>query len=125
MTHNNYYDVTQWHIGNPYKDIGEVINSIILDIKNDKPQLMLITAGNRRRYLYSARRLSSQDAGFIDISYLKIMGAGHGFVSSSIRFNTPAVEWAYLHDVWRVVAVFWSIFVCIPAMKNMLALHFT
>ena len=25
----------------------------------------------------------------------------------------------------RVGAVFWSIFVCIPAMKNMLALHFT
>ena len=46
MTHNNYYDVTQWHIGNPYKDIGEVINSIILILKNDKPQLMLITAGN-------------------------------------------------------------------------------
>ncbi|MFB5951381.1 NosD domain-containing protein, partial [Klebsiella pasteurii] len=36
----------------------------------------------------------------IDISYLKIMGAGHGFVSSSIRFNTPADEWPNLHDLW-------------------------
>ncbi len=25
MTHNNYYDVTQWHIGNPYKDIGRLL----------------------------------------------------------------------------------------------------
>lgn len=28
------------------------------------------------------------------------MGSGHGFVSSSIRFNTPADEWANLHDIW-------------------------
>jgi Na+/melibiose symporter-like transporter len=34
MAHKNYYDVTQWHIGNPYEDIGEVINSIIADIKS-------------------------------------------------------------------------------------------
>ncbi len=25
----------------------------------------------------------------IDLSYLKIMGTGHGFVSSSIRYNLP------------------------------------
>lgn len=46
MTHDNYYDVTQWHIGNPNKDIGEVINSIILDIKNGKLQPILIMAEN-------------------------------------------------------------------------------
>ena len=34
MKRNNYYDVTDWQVGNPYTDIGEVINSIIADIKN-------------------------------------------------------------------------------------------
>ena len=34
MVSKNYYDVTEWPVGNPYKDIGEVINSIIADIKN-------------------------------------------------------------------------------------------
>ena len=29
MKRNNYYDVTDWQVGNPYTDIGEVINSII------------------------------------------------------------------------------------------------
>jgi inulin fructotransferase (DFA-I-forming) len=36
----------------------------------------------------------------IDISYLKIMGSGHGFTSSSIRFNTSEKEWADLHELW-------------------------
>ena len=36
----------------------------------------------------------------IDISYLKIEGSGHGFTSSSIRFNTPANELAHWHEVW-------------------------
>ena len=34
MVRKNYYDVTQWHVGNPYEDIGEVINSILADIKS-------------------------------------------------------------------------------------------
>ena len=34
MKRNNYYDVTDWQVGNTYTDIGEVINSIIADIKN-------------------------------------------------------------------------------------------
>ncbi|CAM2776565.1 hypothetical protein LALCM10_170154 [Dellaglioa algida] len=33
MTNKNYYDVTEWPVGNPYEDVGEVINSIINDIK--------------------------------------------------------------------------------------------
>lgn len=101
MTHNNYYDVTQWHIGNPYKDIGEVINSIILDIKKRQTATDINNGGKPGAVIYippGDYHLKTQV--FIDISYLKIMGAGHGFVSSSIRFNTPAVEWAYLHDIW-------------------------
>ena len=27
MAGKNYYDVTDWHVGNPYTDIGEVITS--------------------------------------------------------------------------------------------------
>lgn len=46
MAHKNYYDVTQWHTGNANEDIGEVINSIIADIKKDKHIPMLITAVN-------------------------------------------------------------------------------
>ena len=34
MTSENFYDVTNWPVGNPYKDIGAVINSIISDIKS-------------------------------------------------------------------------------------------
>ncbi len=101
MTHNNYYDVTQWHIGNPYKDIGEVINSIILDIKNRQTATDMNNGGKPGAAIYippGDYHLTTQV--LIDISYLKIMGAGHGFVSSSIRFNTPADEWAYLHDIW-------------------------
>ena len=36
----------------------------------------------------------------IDISYLKIMGSGHGFTSSSIRFNTPESALKNWHEVW-------------------------
>ena len=101
MTHNNYYDVTQWHIGNPYKDIGEVINSIILDIKNRQTATDMNNGGKPGAAIYippGDYHLTTQV--LIDISYLKIMGAGHGFVSSSIRFNTAADEWANLHDIW-------------------------
>ncbi|HBZ7628057.1 TPA: right-handed parallel beta-helix repeat-containing protein, partial [Klebsiella pneumoniae] len=101
MTHNNYYDVTQWHIGNPYKDIGEVINSIILDIKNRQTATDMNNGGKPGAAIYippGDYHLTTQV--LIDISYLKIMGAGHGFVSSSIRFNTPADKWANLHDIW-------------------------
>lgn len=33
MIGKNYYDVTEWNVGNAYEDIGEVINSILADIK--------------------------------------------------------------------------------------------
>lgn len=80
MTHNNYYDVTQWHIGNPYKDIGEVINSIILDIKKRQTATDVNNGGKPGAVIYippGDYHLKTQV--FIDISYLKIMGAGHGF----------------------------------------------
>ena len=64
MKRNNYYDVTDWQVGNPYTDIGEVINSIIADIKNRQKD----TNVNEWRKtgssnLYSVWRLSFKNAG--------------------------------------------------------------
>ena len=39
MVSKNYYDVTQWTIGDPFNDIGEVINSILLDIKKRQKEI--------------------------------------------------------------------------------------
>ncbi len=33
MSSSNYYDVTKWPVGDPSEDVGEVINSMIADIK--------------------------------------------------------------------------------------------
>ena len=94
MTSNNHYDVTRWHTGNPYSDIGEVINSIIADIKSRQTQTDSNGGGKPGAVIYippGDYHLTTQV--LIDISYLKIMGAGHGFTSSSIRFNAPQNEW--------------------------------
>jgi inulin fructotransferase (DFA-I-forming) len=101
MASENYYDVTKWLVGNPYEDIGAVINSIIADIKNRQTAADLNDGGKPGAVIYippGDYRLVTQVV--IDISYLKIMGSGHGFTSSSIRFNTPALELENWHEVW-------------------------
>lgn len=101
MASKNYYDVTEWPVGNPYKDIGEVINSIIADIKSRQTDTDLNNGGKPGAVIYippGDYHLGSQVV--IDISYLKIMGSGHGFTSSSIRFNTSENEWSDLHELW-------------------------
>ena len=101
MASNNYYDVTEWPVGNPYEDIGEVINSIIADIKSRQTDTDVNKGGKPGAVIYippGDYHLGSQVV--IDISYLKIMGSGHGFTSSSIRFNTSENEWADLHELW-------------------------
>lgn len=101
MASKNYYDVTEWPVGNPYEDIGEVINSIIADIKMRQTDTDVNKGGKPGAVIYippGDYHLVSQVV--IDISYLKIMGSGHGFTSSSIRFNTPENEWADLHELW-------------------------
>lgn len=98
---NNYYDVTKWNVGNPYEDIGEVINSMIADIKRKQTNPDRNQGGKPGAVIYippGDYHLVSQV--IIDISYLKIMGAGHGFTSSSIRFNTPENEWMDWHELW-------------------------
>lgn len=101
MTGRNYYDVTEWPDGNPYEDIGQVINSIISDIKSRQTDSDINDGGKPGAVIYIPSgdyRLRTQV--LIDISYLKIMGSGHGFTSSSIRFNVPENEWADLHELW-------------------------
>ncbi|MBJ9238238.1 NosD domain-containing protein [Citrobacter braakii] len=101
MSSNNYYDVTEWKTGNPYDDIGEVINSIIADIKSRQTSTDVNEGGKPGAVIYippGDYHLLTQIV--IDISYLKIMGSGHGFTSSSIRFNTPESDWPNWHEIW-------------------------
>lgn len=101
MNGRNYYDVTEWPAGDPYKDIGGVINSIIADIKSRQTDTDIREGGKPGAVIYippGDYHLTTQAV--IDISYLKIMGSGHGFTSSSIRFNLPENEWADCHELW-------------------------
>lgn len=101
MAGKNYYDVTDWHVGNPYTDIGEVINSILADIKGRQQETDVNDEGKPGAVIYIPSgdyHLKTQVK--IDISYLKIQGSGHGFVSSSIRYNVPRERWKDLHDIW-------------------------
>lgn len=101
MTNKNFYDVTKWPIGNPYEDIGEVINSIISDVKKRQSDSDVNEGGKPGAVIYlppADYHLKTQV--LIDISYLKIVGSGHGFTSSSIRFNVPENEWSNLHELW-------------------------
>lgn len=101
MADKNYYDVTDWHVGNPYTDIGEVINSILADIKSRQQETDVNDEGKPGAVIYIPSgdyHLKTQVK--IDISYLKIQGSGHGFVSSSIRYNVPQEQWKDLHDIW-------------------------
>ncbi|MCE0824671.1 right-handed parallel beta-helix repeat-containing protein [Buttiauxella sp. A2-C2_NF] len=101
MASNNYYDVTEWNIGNPYQDIGEVINSIIADIKSRQTETDYNEGGKPGAVIYippGDYHLLTQIV--IDISYLQIIGSGHGFTSSSIRYNTPQSEWPNWHELW-------------------------
>jgi inulin fructotransferase (DFA-I-forming) len=101
MARPNSYDVTGWSIGDPHEDIGQVINSIIADIKSRQTGSSVTGAGKPGAAIYippGDYRLKTQV--LIDISFLKIFGSGHGFTSSSIRFNTPAEELAHWHEIW-------------------------
>lgn len=101
MSSKNYYDVTEWTFGNPYEDVGEVINSIIDDIKSRQTVSDHNGEGKPGAVIYLPPGdyfLRTQV--IIDISFLKIVGSGHGFTSSSIRFNVPQEQWDSLHELW-------------------------
>lgn len=97
----NSYDVTDWPIGDPTDDIGAVFNSIIADIKSRQGATDLNDGGKPGAVIFvppGDYRLRTQVR--IDISFLRIEGSGHGFTSSSIRFNVPEAEWSDLHELW-------------------------
>ena len=101
MASQNYYNVTEWNTGDPYEDIGVVINSIIADIKARQTERDVLSGGKPGAVIYippGDYHLKTQVV--IDFSYLKIQGSGHGFTSSSIRFNTPADQLARWHEIW-------------------------
>jgi hypothetical protein len=101
MSHENSYDVTRWHVGDPVADIGEVLNSIIADIKSRQTSSVERDGGKPGAVIYippGDYRLRTQVV--VDVSFLTIEGAGHGFSSSSIRFNAPEDSWPDLHELW-------------------------
>lgn len=101
MSGNNYYDVTEWTEGNAYEDIGAVINSIIADVKARQSDKDLDEGGKPGAVIYiPAGDYHLKTQVVIDISFLRIQGAGHGFTSSSFRFNTPEDELPKMHELW-------------------------
>lgn len=101
MSGDNYYDVTTWPVGDPSEDVGEVINSIIADIRSRQTVADSNDGGKPGAVIYlppGDYRLRTQVV--IDVSFLRIEGSGHGFTSSSIRFNIPEDQWPDLHELW-------------------------
>lgn len=101
MPSSNSYDVTAWPHGDPFEDVGEVINSILADVKSRQTFSDVNEGGKPGAVIYippGDYRLRTQV--LIDISFLKIEGSGHGFTSSSIRFNVPEEERSGLHELW-------------------------
>jgi hypothetical protein len=101
MTSSNQYDITTWPDGDPYDDVGAVINSIIADVKQRQTMTDVADGGKPGAVIAippGDYRLRTQVV--IDLSFLRIEGAGHGFTSSSIRFNVPQEEWPDLHELW-------------------------
>lgn len=97
----NFYDVTQWPVGDPYEDVGQVINSILDQIRQNQTDTDRNGGGKPGAVIYlppGDYHLRTQVV--IDISYLKIQGSGHGFTSSSIRFNTPREQWSQWRELW-------------------------
>ncbi|MEE2524166.1 NosD domain-containing protein [Pseudarthrobacter sp. J75] len=98
---SNCYDVTTWPVGDPFEDVGQVINSIIADVKSRQASSDVNDGGKPGAVIYippGDYRLRTQV--LIDVSFLRIEGSGHGFTSSSIRFNVPEEEWPDLHELW-------------------------
>ena len=101
MSGADRYDVTTWPVGDAATDIGAVINSIIADVKSRQTETDQDDGGKPGAVISippGDYRLRTQVR--IDISFLRIEGSGHGFTSSSIRFNVPRDEWGDLHELW-------------------------
>lgn len=93
------YDVTKWDCGvDCHKDVGAVINSILDDVKTKQNKKDYKDGGKPGAVIYlppGDYHLKTQV--LMDVSFVKIKGDGHGFTSSSIRFNSDTANW---HEVW-------------------------
>ncbi|KQO80406.1 fructotransferase [Frigoribacterium sp. Leaf263] len=101
MSSDNRYDVTTWPIGDATQDVGEVLNSIIADIASRQRTNEASDGGRPGAVIVippGDYPLRTQV--LINSSFLRIEGSGHGFTSSSIRFNVPEDEWPDLHELW-------------------------
>lgn len=87
------YDVTTWSgtpVIDPYTDIGAVINQIIEDIKTN--QTTQTTRPGAVIYIPPGHYdLLTQVV--IDVSFLRIEGAGHGFLSEAVRDDSETGSW--------------------------------
>jgi len=95
------YNVDSWPVGNAREDIGNVINSIIDHIKSLQPNKDVGQGGKPGAVIRIPPgdfRLKTQIR--IDISFLRIEGSGHGFTSSSIRFNLSESDLLATHELW-------------------------
>jgi inulin fructotransferase (DFA-I-forming) len=94
------YDVTTWTVPDRpavtcWTDVGAVINDIIRAVKADQPSqaskpgaVVYLPPGD-----YPLRTRVT-----VDVSYLTVKGSGHGFSSSSIRYN--AGDTSSWHEIW-------------------------
>lgn len=98
MPSTRLYDVTTWPVGDPADDIGAVINSIIASVRDEQSREGQGGPGAVISIPPGDYRLRTQVV--VDISFLRIQGFGHGFTSSSIRFNVPEEQWGGLHELW-------------------------
>lgn len=101
MTSESTFDVTSGEHGDPHDDIGAVINSILADVKKRQDRNDVRDGGKPGAVIHippGDYRLRTQVR--IDMSFVRIQGSGHGFTSSSIRFNVPAEDWPALHELW-------------------------
>lgn len=95
----NVYDVTTWTVpGQPgvtaQSDIGAVMNSIIAQVKADQPN----QASKPGAVIYvPPGDYSLKTRVVVDISYLQVKGAGHGFMSLSYRYNSGTSGWAEIN----------------------------
>lgn len=85
------YDVTTWPGSiSPYTDVGRVINEIIADIKMN--QTTQTTKPGAVIYIPPGH-YDLRTRVIVDISFLQIKGAGHGFMSEAVRDDNNTSQW--------------------------------
>lgn len=97
----NEYWVDQWPTGDCFEDLGIVLNSMISDIKSRQSEKNLDNRGKPGAVIYiPPGDYKLKTPVLIDISFLRIEGKGHGFISSSIRHNMGARELEQANEYW-------------------------